>query len=81
MDLISNKNYCQHCKVKGTLQFEDLDNLIAYNVVMGLKNADMIKYMFEHIDIETEEFTTVNIQELILRYRSFKRNTATATKA
>ena len=59
----------------------DIYNLLAYNVVMGLKNADLIKCLLEHIDMEVEEFTTVNIQEWILRNDSAKRNTATATKA
>ena len=48
---------------------------------MGLKNTDLIEYLFEIIDIEKEEFTTNNIHDWISKYDSAKRYTeATGTK-
>ena len=52
---MDDKN-CKHCKKKGPLKFKDLNNLIEYTIVMGLKNNDFIEYLFEHINIKKKSF-------------------------
>ena len=58
--LISTDKKCQHCHTKGPLKFEDLHSFLAYIVVMGLKNPDLIEYLFEKINVETQEITIKN---------------------
>ena len=45
-ELISKEKKCRHCDAEDPLTLEDVDNLLLYLVIMGLKNNDLIDYLF-----------------------------------
>ena len=56
------------------MEFEHLDNLVAYMIVMGLRNTELIDYLFDKIDIRKQEFTTSLIREHMIAFQSKKAN-------
>ena len=56
------------------MEFEHLDNLVAYMIVMGLRNNKLIDYLFDKIYIRKEEFSTSLIREHMIAFQSKKAN-------
>ena len=56
------------------LELEYIDNLLSYLVVMGLKNNELIDYLFDNIDIAKTEFTTELLRTHVIAFHSKKSN-------
>ena len=77
-ELISKDKKCRHCEADDPLTLEDIDNLLSYLVVIGLKNNELIDYLFDHIDITKTEFTTELLRENVIAFHSKKSNKSNA---
>ena len=66
--------------MKDPLEIEDIDNLLSFLVVMGLKSNELIDYLFDNIDIAKTEFTTELLRTNVIAFHSKKSN-KTAVKA
>ena len=61
-------------RVKDPLELEDIDNLLSYLVVVGLKSNELINYLFNNIHIAKTEFTTELLRTNVIAFHSKKSN-------